>query len=103
MWLKSKGFVDRVKQWWDSYHFQGSPNFIVTNKLKALKVDLRRWNEVFGKCREEEKVTFGGAFSFWYHWRREGLRWRGEIEEGRSSERIREIHSLTGGELEAEI
>jgi len=22
--LKSKGFVDEVKQWWESYHFQGS-------------------------------------------------------------------------------
>ena len=29
--------------------FQGSPNFILANKLKALKMDLKRWNrEEFG-------------------------------------------------------
>jgi hypothetical protein len=33
--------MDRSKQWWDSYHFQGSLSFIVAIKLKALKVDLR--------------------------------------------------------------
>jgi hypothetical protein len=39
MWLKSKGYVDRSKQWWNSYHFQGSLSFIVAIKLKALKID----------------------------------------------------------------
>ncbi len=38
-----------MKQWWDSYAFSGSPSFILVQKLKALRVDLRRWNaEVFG-------------------------------------------------------
>jgi hypothetical protein len=45
VWLKAKGFVDRVRLWWESYHFQGSPSFIFTQKLKALKNDLKRWNE----------------------------------------------------------
>jgi hypothetical protein len=36
-WLKSEGFVDRVKQWWSSYHFQGSPSYILaTEKKKQL-------------------------------------------------------------------
>jgi hypothetical protein len=49
MWLKEAGFSDKVKQWWDSYAFSGSPSFILARKLKALKVDLRKWNaEVFG-------------------------------------------------------
>jgi hypothetical protein len=49
MWLKKEGFGALVKQWWDSYHFQGSPNFIFTCKIKALKMDLKKWNEkVFG-------------------------------------------------------
>ena len=43
-WLKVKGFVDRVKQWWDGYSFEGSPSFILAQKLKALKADLKRWN-----------------------------------------------------------
>jgi hypothetical protein len=36
--------VDRMKLWWDSYHFQGSLSFIVASKFKALKVDLRNGN-----------------------------------------------------------
>jgi hypothetical protein len=36
LWLKSEGFVDRVKLWWSSYHFQGFPRYILTCKLKAL-------------------------------------------------------------------
>jgi hypothetical protein len=42
MWLKVDGFVDRVRHWWLSYRFQGSPNFIFAQKLK---VDLKRGNE----------------------------------------------------------
>jgi hypothetical protein len=57
MWLKSEGFVDRVKQWWDSYLFQCSPGFILVNKLKALKADLKRWNEdIFGNVDRKKKI-----------------------------------------------
>jgi len=42
MWLKDDGFLDRVRLWWSSYRFQGSPSFIFAQKLK---VDLKRWNE----------------------------------------------------------
>jgi hypothetical protein len=28
MWLKSDGSVDKVKHWWASYRFQGSPSFV---------------------------------------------------------------------------
>jgi hypothetical protein len=49
MWLKADGFKERVKRWWDAYIFQGTPSFIVACKLKALKTDLKKWNEeVFG-------------------------------------------------------
>ena len=48
MWLKDEGFVDRVCSWWDSYPVHGAPCFILANKLKLLKNDLKRWNvEVF--------------------------------------------------------
>jgi hypothetical protein len=57
IWLKSKGFVDRVRQWWDSYHFQGLLSFILARKLKALKVDIRRWDEeVFGNVGSKKKI-----------------------------------------------
>jgi hypothetical protein len=45
MWLKVEGFVDLVKQWWESYVFQGTPSFVFAHKLKGLKLDLKRWNE----------------------------------------------------------
>jgi len=45
MLLKAEGFVERVRLWWTSYHFQGFPSFIFSQKLKALKINLKRWNE----------------------------------------------------------
>ena len=49
MWFKVDGFVEKVHKWWNSYQFQGFPSFIPSNKLKALKSDLRHWNaEEFG-------------------------------------------------------
>ena len=42
MWLQVKGFVDRFQQWWISYNFSGSPSFILAQKLKALKADLKK-------------------------------------------------------------
>ena len=49
MWLQAEGFVDRVQQWWIGYSFTGSLSYSLAQKLKALKVDLKKWNrEVFG-------------------------------------------------------
>jgi len=45
MWLKADGFVDRVRSWWVSYTFRGSCSFWIASKLKALKLDLKKWNE----------------------------------------------------------
>ena len=42
MWLKVEGFVDRVQQWWNEYSFAGSPSFILAQKLKALRADLKK-------------------------------------------------------------
>jgi len=53
MWLKDEGFVERVRSWWDSYYFQSAPSFVLANKLKLLKNDLKKWNvEVFGNVEE---------------------------------------------------
>ena len=49
MWLRAEGFVDRVKHWWESYCFDGFPSHVLSQKLMALKADLKQWNkEVFG-------------------------------------------------------
>jgi hypothetical protein len=50
--------VDKVKQWWDSYLFQGSPSFILASKLKALKVELKRWNEEVIRNVERKKNVY---------------------------------------------
>jgi hypothetical protein len=57
MCLKADGFVDRVWSWWSSYHLHGTPSYVLAQKLKALKVDINRWNEYeFGNmsslCKE---------------------------------------------------
>jgi hypothetical protein len=49
MWLQAEGFGELVRGWWESYQFDRSPSFILAKKLKALKLDLKKWNEeVFG-------------------------------------------------------
>ena len=42
IWLKDDGFVDRVRSWWESYHFQCATSFVLANKLKVLKNDLKK-------------------------------------------------------------
>jgi hypothetical protein len=49
MWLKVPDFLDKFWGWWSSYTFAGTPSFVLAQKLKALKGDLKVWNkEVFG-------------------------------------------------------
>ncbi|XP_022852922.1 uncharacterized protein LOC111374488 [Olea europaea var. sylvestris] len=40
-----EGFRERVQTWWTSYEVSGSPCFVLNQKLKALKGDLKKWNE----------------------------------------------------------
>ena len=56
MWLRAKGFLERVKHWWEGYSFLGSPSFVLAQKLKALKEDLEKWNkEEFGDLAFRKK------------------------------------------------
>jgi hypothetical protein len=57
MWLKAEGFVDRLRLCWTSHHFQSSPSFFLACKLKALKADLRAWNEhEFGNVEPKKNL-----------------------------------------------
>jgi hypothetical protein len=61
MWLKHEGFIELVKKWWMSYDFSGLPSFVLAKKLKALKADLKKWNEeVFGDLRKKKKELLEG-------------------------------------------
>jgi hypothetical protein len=49
MWLKVPDFVDKVQEWWSGYSYDGTSSFVLAQKLKALKGDLKEWNKlVFG-------------------------------------------------------
>jgi hypothetical protein len=43
--LKTDGFVEKVRHLWSSYCFVGCSSYVLAQKLKALKVDLRTLNE----------------------------------------------------------
>ena len=67
--------MERVQGWWSSYNFAGSPSFVLANKLKALKEDLKIWNcELFGDIhfKKNKKEAYGGGVGFRY----EGGSWR---------------------------
>ena len=56
MWLKTKGFVDRVQSWWNRHSFVGTPSFVLAKKLKALKKDIVQWNRrEFGNVECQKK------------------------------------------------
>ena len=58
MWLRVEGFMDKVKDWWQSYSFRGKPSFVLAKKLQALKYDLKRWNkEALGNVTVRKDAT----------------------------------------------
>ena len=49
--------MDKVRNWWASFSFMGSPSFILAKKLRALKGEIKRWNlEVFGNVGARNKA-----------------------------------------------
>ena len=49
-------FIDLVSEWCQSIEISGVGSYILMEKIKALKVRLRRWNkEVFGRVEERKK------------------------------------------------
>jgi hypothetical protein len=47
--------------WLKSYNFQGSPSFVLAHKLRALKMDLKEWNEeIFGDVGKRKKELMDG-------------------------------------------
>jgi hypothetical protein len=41
MWLQVEGF-EHEKRWWRSYIYEGTSSFVFAQKLKALKIDLKK-------------------------------------------------------------
>ena len=58
MWLKEKGFKDLIRVWWQSFTFRGISSYVLMEKIKALKENLKVWNEeVFGMVEANKKET----------------------------------------------
>ncbi|CAN4081739.1 unnamed protein product [Withania somnifera] len=54
MWLQPAGFLDMVREWWISYTVLGTPDFILTQKMRNLKRDISKWNkEVYGNLENQ--------------------------------------------------
>ncbi|XP_028073720.1 uncharacterized protein LOC114276135 [Camellia sinensis] len=60
MWLRPEGFVELIQGWWGSYRVVGLPSSRLAQKLKFLKLDLKKWNwEVFGPLEDQKaKVVY---------------------------------------------
>jgi hypothetical protein len=49
-----------MRGWWTSYPLFGTPSYVLTNKLKALKEDLKIWNkEIFGEVGSKKNLLLG--------------------------------------------
>ena len=52
--------MQKVQTWWSSYSFRGTQSFVVSQKLKALKEDLKQWNKMeFGKVGVNKRRLLG--------------------------------------------
>ncbi|XP_019242559.1 PREDICTED: uncharacterized protein LOC109222690, partial [Nicotiana attenuata] len=43
-WLQAEGFKERIEEWWNSFFYEGRPDFILVSKLQALKTKLKEWS-----------------------------------------------------------
>ena len=49
--------MDRVRNWWASFTFVGTPSFVFAKKIKALKGEIKRWSiEEFGNVEARNKA-----------------------------------------------
>ena len=56
MWLKEEGFKEMVRDWWHSGRASGTNSYVVMEKLKTLKSNLKLWNKnTFGRAEERKK------------------------------------------------
>ena len=54
--VEVRGVLDKVKSWWENYHFQRTPSYILAKKLTALKTDLKKWNKTdFGNITAKKQ------------------------------------------------
>ena len=65
MWLTMEGFVNKIKEWWQTYNFRGRPSFVLVKKLHALKSDLKKWNKEFLGNESARKDVVLEQLNYW--------------------------------------
>lgn len=65
MWLTVEGFVNKIKEWWQTYNFRGRPSFVLAKKLHALKSDLKKWNKEFLGNESTRKDVVLEQLNYW--------------------------------------
>ncbi|XP_059633982.1 uncharacterized protein LOC132276536 [Cornus florida] len=59
MWLRVEDFQGTVRSWWEGAIVTGAPSFILTHKIRALKLALNHWNkDVFGNLESRKNRVF---------------------------------------------
>ncbi|RVW47336.1 hypothetical protein CK203_090338 [Vitis vinifera] len=65
MWLKEEGFKEVLRKWWEGIQISGTASYILSEKLKALKPILKKWNtEVFGQIKVKKQEAWN-SLEFW--------------------------------------
>ena len=55
MWLNEEDFKNLINEWWCSLEIRGLGSYVLTEKLKAIKVQLKNWNKnYFGRVEERK-------------------------------------------------
>ncbi|XP_061993882.1 uncharacterized protein LOC133711805 [Rosa rugosa] len=58
MWLQHPNFLQLIREFWTTLEFHGCPMFILSSKLRALKLMLKNWNKVhFGNIHTRVEAT----------------------------------------------
>ncbi|RVW54468.1 hypothetical protein CK203_068454 [Vitis vinifera] len=104
MWLKEEGFKELLKGWWQGFNYSGSYSFVLSEKLKALKVKLKNWNkEVFGKMGVNLRMALDKV-SFWDDQERQRALNKQELEARKEvREEFKKVGDYGGNLVEAEI
>ena len=62
---KEEGFKTLIKEWWQGLSFRDSYSFILAQNLKALKINIKVWNEEIFRRVETSKVAALSRVNFW--------------------------------------
>ena len=67
MWLRSDGFQELLEGWWKGVFVHGKASFVLSRKLKEIKVLIKGWNrDCFGRLDYNKKLALSNVEA-WDH------------------------------------